>query len=77
MEFKYIMFDNRLTEHHVMFANHITHSNMAFNLSAAGKPISAGFVRFVNGKLEAYGESISLKLTSRREDTAIINKNIG
>lgn len=70
------MFDDGLTEHPVLFSNHITHSNMAFNL-AAGKPISAGFVRFANGKLEAYGESISLKLTYRREDTVIINKNIG
>jgi hypothetical protein len=71
---KYIIWDDGITKCAIVFNNHLTHQNMAFQLNI--KPISAGFVRITGDfdLVEAYGESVSLKLKSRPEDGAIIQR---
>jgi len=43
----------------------------------ARRPVSAGFVRFVGGKVVCFGRSETLKLSSRPIDTEILNKQLG
>jgi hypothetical protein len=73
---KYIIWDDGLTECAIVFNNHLTHADMVFKLRV--EPISAGFVRFESNPQDptveaiAFGESISLRLKSRPEDSKII-----
>jgi hypothetical protein len=73
---KYIIWDDGLTECAIVFNNHLTHADMALRLNV--KPISAGFVRFESNPQDptveaiAFGESVSLRLKSRREDSHIL-----
>jgi len=55
-----------------IFSKTTNHSEIGIELF--GKPISAGFCHFENGKIKCYGESISLGLKSREEDSDIINE---
>ncbi len=75
---KYVIWDDGVTECAMVFNNHLTHQNMVFQMNI--EPISAGFVRFENNPQDpsieviAFGESVSLKLKSRPEDTKIIQR---
>ena len=68
---KYVCFQNGYGEHIVIFPNLMQHANMVFNLGVMGRPISAGFI---NKDLVCYGESTSLKLKAREEDTEIVKE---
>lgn len=76
---KYIIWDDGLDECVMIFSIHLNHAQVAFSMGV--EPISAGFVEFQSNPqdpaIEAIvsGESISLKLKSRTEDSAIIQRN--
>ena len=55
----------------IIFPAIINHSDFA-NLPI----ISAGFCRIYNKRVECYGKSISLKLSSRKEDTKLATKQV-
>lgn len=62
----------------ILCSNTIIHSDVGRQMY--GKAVSAGFVRFEDSSYlenqttaHCYGESISLELKSREEDSAIIN----
>jgi hypothetical protein len=73
---KYVIWDDGLTECAIVFNNHITHADMVFKLRV--EPISAGFVCLESNPQDpiinavAFGESVSLNLKSRPEDSDII-----
>ena len=74
---KYIIYDDDLLDVAVIFSNHIQHDSMAMTIGC--KPISAGFVEIdgtKNGEPRAiaFGESVSLGLKSRPQDSKIIQK---
>ncbi|MCI4435662.1 MAG: hypothetical protein JHC33_02455 [Ignisphaera sp.] len=74
-KFKYINFENLGM---VIFENQINHAEMASWLNDT--PISAGFVSLPNkdenGNIaHCYGESISLRLESRKEDTELLQRS--
>lgn len=64
----------------IIFPSFIAHSDIAQNFR---KVISAGFVQFAPEKdgncvdVEAYGESVSLKIKSRPKDTRLIAYSLG
>lgn len=72
---KYIVFDDGLNDYPVIFPHFVQHDTIAGAMSPR-KPISAGFVRVhPEGYIEAYGESISLKLKSNPEvDDLLLTK---
>lgn len=72
---KYIIVDNGQWDAPVIFDEFTQHYAMAANIP--GKVIAAGFVRFTPNGLECYGNSVSLKISSREEDSALINKMLG
>lgn len=70
---KYVIIDNGYVDVPVIFGPLLQHADVARALN--GTVLSAGFVRIdQDGKVEAYGDSFSLKIGSREEDTAIIQK---
>jgi|DEB19_MinimDraft_3_1074340.scaffolds.fasta_scaffold228570_2 hypothetical protein len=69
---KYIIFEGKNA---VVFSYLIKHSDIASG-SNLGRPTSAGFVTIEDGKVETFGESLSLLLVSRIEDAAIIQNQI-
>ena len=75
---KYIMFDNGYIRIPIIFPDCIKHSDMAAMLdSKLGKPITAGFVTLSDGKIATYGNSISLGLSSdKQEDTILIDREL-
>ncbi len=73
---KYIVLDNDLNVIPIIFPDFVKHDMIHMYLG--GKVISAGFIHFIQGRLECYGESISLKVKARpEEDTELVNKMIG
>ena len=78
MDVKYIVIDHHLTgAAMILFPNFMTHAEVAFSLEGHGKPLSAGFVRPCQareGQFQCYGDSISLKLKRRPEDTDILQR---
>ena len=74
-QMKYIIVDNGQWDAPVIFDESTQHFTMAAN--TPGTVIAAGFVRFTTDGLECYGQSISLGIKSRPEDTKLINKMIG
>lgn len=68
---KYILTNNNCF---AIFSETATHIDMAMGMW--GKPISAGFCRRHANGIYCYGESISLNLKSRPEDSEIITKLI-
>lgn len=71
---KYIAVDGDLIDEIYVFPNHVTHNNFAFVMGFHNRDIlGAGFV---SPELKCYGESISLKVKSRAEDTALLEKMI-
>lgn len=74
---KYIVFDDPLNFVAVVFPNFINHSDIASDLRySIGPPVSAGFVRWEDGKPVAYGRSESLNLDCAPIDTKLIRKQI-
>lgn len=72
---KYIIVDNGQWEAPVIFDEATQHYTMAQNVF--GEVVAAGFVVFRPEGLECYGESISLGIESRPEDSKLINKMLG
>jgi len=71
--FKYIMVEQNELDCPVLFPPWIEHDNMA--LKFRGKVLSAGFVAQNDlGEIYTHGKSTSLKVSSRPEDTEIIQK---
>lgn len=70
MTVKYIVFDVNGIPTAMVFPSHVQHKDVTIN---GAKPVSAGFAYIVN-KDEVYtsGNSISLNLTSRKEDASLI-----
>jgi hypothetical protein len=67
---KYIIFLITGIEIPFLFADIVQHDNMA---SVINKPVvSAGYVDIKNGKVTCYGDSESLKIPSRIEDSQIL-----
>ena len=67
---KYIIFKEKNMLHPVVFADHITHSQVKIEGS---KPVSAGFVvQEKTGNIKCYGKSDSLNLIPGVNDEAII-----
>ena len=74
---KYIIYDDGLTDVVIIFPNHIQHNSMAMMLGC--EPISAGFVEIDGTRSDepraiAFGESVSLGLKSRPQDSKIIQE---
>jgi len=75
---KYIVFDDGLGEHAVIFPRHIAHATMATMLNH--RVVSAGFVAVevaADGggvTVQGHGESVSLGLASRPEDGEILRR---
>lgn len=81
-KFKYIivLFGNH--EIAITFPDFVGHDEMARMMGPYRKPISAGFFTVCvdedrRAHADAYGESVSLKLKSRPEDSKIIDNSIG
>ena len=74
---KFVTFEDYHGEQIIVFPDHIQHAQFAKGVSAAAysdmEPIAGGFV--VNG--ECVGESISLRVGSRPEDTELLKTLMG
>ena len=73
MKMKYVIFSMNGIEVPVIFTGLTAHSYMTEKLSD-WKPVSAGFVSLTEDGLIAYGDSVTLGISSREEDTQIINR---
>jgi hypothetical protein len=73
MPFKYIIVRDRADrEHGIVFPEAIIHRDVArIHRASDVRVVSAGFC-YIGDHVEAFGESETLKLKSRPEDTAII-----
>lgn len=69
---KYIIFDDKRA---IVFSYLLKHSDVASG-SNLGTPTSAGFCSIERGKVQTFGESLSLQLLSRIEDAKIISNQI-
>lgn len=69
---KYIIFDEKRA---IVFSYLLKHSDVA-SASNIGTPTSAGFCTIEDGKVQTFGESLSLRLLSRIEDAKIIQNQI-
>lgn len=72
---KYIIFAHPMLEVPVVFPMHISHADMAKLIQM--EPISAGFARLADGELETFGDSLTLKLKARPEDTRLLQSILG
>lgn len=68
---KYIIFEDHRV---VIFSNTENHDKMA--AAVGGKPVGAGIVLMFDGQVKAAGESFTLGIKSRPEDTAIIQRQM-
>lgn len=73
MKIKYITFDTGLIEAIIIFPEYVMHRDIGIQ----GEILGAGFIEVIDGQWNCYGESISLKVKSRPEDSKIANKYIG
>ncbi len=74
---KYIIFDNAEIEIPIVFPTLIQHKDMAAMVKTKypdAKPISAGFCRLVDEKLVCGGDSVSLQLKPRPEDSELLTQ---
>lgn len=69
---KYIIFDGKRA---IVFSYLIRHADVASG-SNLGTPTSAGFCTIERGKVQTFGESLSLQLLSKKEDAKIISNQI-
>lgn len=70
---KYITFDNGTIDTIVIFPEISQHRDIDLLDS---KILGAGFIEMVNGSWKCYGESISLAVKSRPQDTIIANEQL-
>ena len=71
---KYIIFDNKTP---IIFSRGITHLSEGQRHHKVGNITSAGFIsKDENGDIEAYGESVSLGIKSKKTDTDTIKNYI-
>ena len=61
----------------IMFPEYIQHKDFYNDYNVHGKIISAGFVIIRDGELICHGESVSLEVKSRPEDSALANEMFG
>lgn len=73
MKIKYITFDTGLIEAIIIFPEYVMHRDIGIQ----GEILGAGFIEVIDGQWNCYGESISLKVKSRPEDSKIANNYIG
>jgi len=59
----------------VLFPQAVVHRDVADSIGGR-KVTSAGFCQLVAGKVEVWGESISLRLSSQKEDASFIERAI-
>lgn len=73
---KYITYEDAKygTDSICIFSHFIEHNRMAMNL---GNILGAGFIRFDKGEPVCYGDSFSLKIKSRPEDSEIAKYALG
>lgn len=69
MKIKYITFDTGYTEAIIVFPFILMHRD----IQVPGTVLGAGFIELDNNKWICYGESVSLNVKSRVEDTKIAN----
>lgn len=75
MNIKYIVFDTGLCHMIVVFPGVAQHRDFR---DLPWEVVSAGFVKQLDdGSWQCYGESISLGVKSRPEDTALANRQLG
>lgn len=58
----------------VMFPEFVLHSDFHRDYDVEGEIVSAGFILLDNGEFICHGESVSLKVKSRPEDSALANE---
>lgn len=73
---KYIIVDTGFQERAYLFSGGLNHSDVAARLNVRDQIVSAGHVRISCDGAFCYGESITLKVRSRDQDTAILNKEL-
>ena len=75
---KYIVIDNNGMDDVILFPPWRKHDEMVLQLSVdVSKVVSAGFVKCDDaGHLYCYGESVSLRVKSRKEDTDLITRQL-
>ena len=69
---KYITFDNGLVDTIIIFPEFTQHRA----IDLPGKILGAGFISYSDNSWKCYGESISLNVKSRPEDSIIANKQL-
>lgn len=69
MKFKYITYNDSVIDTILVFPQYTYHRDITIH----GKILGAGFIEIVNNTWNCYGESISLGVKSRPEDTRIAN----
>lgn len=69
---KFLIYEDTGLELPIVFCDVTTHSTMANMINK--KIVSAGFCSVVDGNWVAYGDSISLGLKARKEDSNLIDK---
>lgn len=58
-----------------VFPEWVTHANVAMLLNV--KPVAAGFTHIAEDKFVCYGDSVSLKIGARAEDSSILTRTLG
>ena len=61
----------------IMFPDYIPHKDFYNDYDVHGKVVSAGFILLLDGEFICHGDSISLDVNSRPEDSALANKMFG
>lgn len=75
---KFVIFGSSEGGVPVMFPMGVSHANVAGLLrSLLGEPVSAGHVSWLDGIPTAFGDSQSLGLKSRPEDTELLMRKFG
>ena len=79
MKTKYITIKHPRYAHEtlIMFPEFITHEDFFNDLDVHGEIVSAGFIVITDGEFICHGESVSLDVKSRPEDSALVNDMFG
>ena len=76
-QMKYICFEYEGMDFFVTFTQWVEHDKFAEMFSSDYKPIRAGFVEMIGGRLYCIGESVSLNLKSHPDDSAALRRQLG
>lgn len=79
MKTKYIVINHPkyATDTLIMFPEYIPHDDFYRDYDVHGEIVSAGFILLLNGEFICHGQSTSLDVKSRPEDSALANKMFG